>query len=237
MDNAFRDQTNNDTAPVCNSEAAIRHFQEGLASGKHWYISLLEAIGLWTDETEEVQGQRYRYLIDGEAFDWLLLAERICDTADGKVPEDEKYDLLFKGKPPLDLTAGEFKQLIGDSKYHQYLNYFYGITVEEALLQAVREELRKERLANIWSHRGDEEEEVFTRIYGSTRSALLKQFRKARKYHQHTTRYLTQWKEFTYWSFKYRVKECEKAKVASDTHKALEWLKKNGFKHQGLKIQ
>ena len=37
------------------------------------------------------------------------------------------------------------KELIGEKKYGQYLNYFYGITVEEALLLAVQEEIDKER--------------------------------------------------------------------------------------------
>src|ERR1035437_7468861 len=107
---------------VTNSDAVIRHFQEGIASGKHWYIALLEAIGLWTDEQEEVQGHQYRYIIEGEAFDWLLLAERLCEALGGLVPEDEKYALLFRSKPPLELTPNQFKELIGPGKYHQFLN-------------------------------------------------------------------------------------------------------------------
>ncbi|KKL21780.1 hypothetical protein LCGC14_2442030, partial [marine sediment metagenome] len=39
----------------------------------------------------------------------------------------------FHGKPPLKLTTNRFKELIGLGKYHQYLNYFYGITTEEVL--------------------------------------------------------------------------------------------------------
>jgi len=37
-------------------------------------------------------------------------------------------------------------------------------------------------------------------------------------------------KEFIYWRFKYRVKTSEKARVASDTQKALQWLRKNRVK-------
>ena len=33
-------------------------------------------------------------------------------------------------------------------------------------------------------------------------------------------------KEFTYWLFKYRLKKCEKAKIASDTKKAIEYLQR-----------
>ena len=69
-----------------------------------------------------------------EATSWLLLAERLCQTVDSLLPDDEKNALLFYSKPPLNLTSKKFKELIGSIKYHQYLNYFYGITVEEALI-------------------------------------------------------------------------------------------------------
>jgi hypothetical protein len=37
---------------------------------------------------------------------------------------------------------------------------------------------------------------------------------------------LTELKEFTYWLFKYRLRQSDKAKVASDTKKALGQLKR-----------
>ena len=215
--------------PVSNSAVAVNYFKQALASGKHWYIALLESIRLWTDETETHQGEDYQYLIDGEAFDWILLAGRICDAVNGLIPEKEKNDLLFHNKPPLELTQDEFKALIGPAKYHQYLNYFYGITVEEALVQAVREEVRKERHANGLSYRRDEEDETFNRIYGETESALLKLFRREKHYPLSGAINITRLKEFTYWRFKYRLKKCEKAKVASDTQKALRWLRKHSI--------
>ncbi len=238
MEKVEQEQFDNSLPLATNSDAVIRHFQEGLASGKHWYIALLEAIGLWTDEQEDFQGHKYRYLIEGEAFDWILLAERLCEAVDGLVPEDEKYAFLFQNKPPLELTSDQFRELIGPGKYHQFLNYFYGVTVEEALIQAVREEVRKERMANGLSYRrGKEEDEAFDRVYGDTESALLKQFRKEKHYHLLASSNLTEMKEFTYWCFKYRVRTCEKAKVASDTHKGLEWLRKNGLKARMTSIR
>jgi hypothetical protein len=36
-------------------------------------------------------------------------------------------------------------------------------------------------------------------------------------------------KEFTYWLFKYRLKHGDPARVASDTKKALEWLRRSGI--------
>ncbi len=204
---------------------AVRYLEQAITNGKHWYIALLEAIGLWT-ATEEVRNERhYRYLIDGEAFDWLLLAERLCVAVDGLLPDDEKTDLLFHGIPPLNLTPEDFKKLIGSSKYHQYLNYFYGVIVEEALIQAVQDEVRKERRALGFSEEPEHVSEVYRRIYGATRTALLKQFRQDTGHPQPRYISLTELREFTYWLFKYRLEQCDKARVASDTKKALEQLK------------
>ncbi len=114
-------------------DEAIRLFREAIASGKHWYLGLLEAVGRWSSSEEIYQGRHYQYLIDGSAFDWQLLAERLCEAVDGLLPEKEKSDFLLKGKPPLDITKEQFQELIGTAKYRQYLNYFYGVTVEEAI--------------------------------------------------------------------------------------------------------
>ncbi len=224
------DQTDNTgyPPPVSNIEASILHFKTGVMAGRPWFTVLLETMGLWTDETETFEGQTYHYLIEGEAFDWFLLAQRLFETLPGLIPENEKYSLLFSGKPPMNLSADEYKNLMGPVKYHKYLNFFYGVTVEEAIFQAVREEVRKERRANAWPRKLGEEDEAFTKIYGESMQVLLRRFRKEKHYHQTAASNLTQIKEFTYWCFRYRVKICEKAKVASDTNKGLEWLRKNG---------
>ncbi len=205
---------------------AIEYLEHAIIGGKHWYIALLEAIGLWTIAQETYNGRVYCYLIAGEAFDWLLLAERLCEVVDGLLPDGEKIALLFYGKPPLDLTAGKFKELIGTSKYHQYLNYFYGITVEEALIVAVQEEVRKERRTLGYNQEQDVDDEAYRRIYGATKAVLLKHFRREQGYPQLRSISLTELKEFTYWLFKYRLEQCDKARVASDTRKALEQLNK-----------
>lgn len=214
--------------PAGDTEA-IRHLEQAITSGKHWYIALLEAIGLWKAAEETHNGRTYRYLIAGEAFDWLLLAERLCEEVDGLLPDDEKAALLFNGKPPLDLAIEKFKKLIGSSKYHQYLNYFYGITTEEALIWAVGEEVRKERRTLGLNKEQDYDNEVYQRIYGATKAVLLKRFRREKGYPQLKSISLTELKEFTYWLFKYRLNHCDKARVASDTKKALTQLKDNGF--------
>jgi len=207
---------------------AIRYLEQAITGGKHWYIALLEAIGLWTTAEESHNGRTYCYLIAGEAFDWLILAERLCWAVDGLLPNDEKIALLFYGQPPLNLTKEKFKELIGSGKYHQYLNYFYGITVEEALILSVQDEVRKEWRAVGYYNEHDYTNEVYRRIYGATKAILLKRFRREKGYPQLRSISLTELKEFTYWLFKYRLKQCDKARVASDTKKALNWLNNNG---------
>jgi hypothetical protein len=199
---------------------AIRHLEQAILSGEHWYIALLEAIRLWAGSEETCNGRHYCYLIDGEALDWLLLAERLCEAVDYLVPEEEKLVLLFQGRPPLRLTKEKFKGLIGAAKYRQYLNYFYGVTVEEALVLAVQGEVRKEWRASAYSEH-NLLNEVYQRIYGATKATLLKRFRRERGYPQLKSISLTELREFTYWLFKYRLKNCDKARVASDTKKAL----------------
>ena len=215
---------------------AIQYLEQAIAGGEHWYIALLGAIGLWTSASEVYNERSYRYLIDGEAFDWLLLAERLCETVDYLLPEDEKNELLFHGVPPLELTAGEVKELIGDRKYGQYLNYFYGVTVEEALLLAVQDEIGKERRVQGFRNKAESLDEAYLRIYNVAGDALLKQFRHEKGYTHRRSIALGEMNEFTYWLFKYRLKQCEKARIASDTKKALGYLKRQWRRNSIFKI-
>ena len=199
----------------------IEGLRSAVAQGKNWYIALLEAIRTWQHPEEDYDGRHYQYLIDNEAFDWLVLTQRLCRELDGLIPEKERTDLLFFGKPPAELSKDEFKRLIGDSKYQAHLNFFYGVTVERFLLLSVTEEIRKKkRVLGVHNDNGVVDE-AYQRIYGASQSALLKQFRKERRYHQLRSIGARQLNEFTYWLFKYRVKTRDKSRVASDTKKAL----------------
>ena len=210
---------------------AIDYLKQAIASGKNWYLALLEAIGLWTKANEVCQDRTYSYLIDGEAFDLILLAERLCESVDELIPNDEKNNLLFHGKPPLILSKEKFIQFIGDSKYCQYLNYFYGITVEEVLVLVVQDEVRKERRTLGLGNEDRVTNEVYQRIYDATKTVLLKHFRHEKGYPKLRSISLSELKEFHYWLFKYRLKHCDKARVASDTKKALKWLRKQTAKN------
>jgi len=211
---------------VSSEKQAIRHFREAVAGGKHWYVALLEAVGMWNTPEESYKGQEYRYLIDNEAFDWMLLAERILDEVNHLVPQGEAEQFLFHCTPPIELSNGEFRRLIGEAKYQAYLNYFYGVTVEETLLLVAEEEARKERITQVLSENGQSQEEAYVRIYGATADELLKKFRKDRGYPRRKSMELGEMKEFTYWLFKFRLDHSDKARVASDTKKALEELRR-----------
>ena len=206
---------------------AIEHLKQAIASGEHWYLALLEAIKLWNSAEEDYNERHYCYLIEGEAFDWLLLAERLCQEISDSIPEKEKNDLLFFDHPPLELTKEEFKKLIGAAKYRAYLNYLYGVLVEEALISAVVDEIRKERRASGLNKHEDILDKAYQRIYGDSQASLLGSFRKEKQYPKHKSTTLTELKEFTYWLFKYRLKICDKSRVASDTNKALMQMHRN----------
>ena len=209
---------------------ALAYLEQAIKSGRHWYIALLEAIALWSSSEETVGDRTYQYLIAGEAFDWLLLAERLCGTVNSLLPDDEKTALLFYGRAPIELGREQFRSLIGN-KYHQYLNYFYGVTVEEALVLAVQEEVRKERRALGYADEWDTTGEVYRRIYGATRAVLLNRFRREKGYPVARSISLAELREFAYWRFKYRLEHCDKTRVASDTKKALKKLSIMGFNY------
>jgi len=200
---------------------AIQGLKSAIAQGENWYIAVLGAVRLWKSPEEDYKGRHYQYLVDNEAFDWLVLAERLCGQLDGLIPEKERTSLLFFGMPPIELSKDEFKDIIGDFKYQAHLNYFYGILVERFLILAVTEEVRKKKRVLGLNNDNGVVDEAYQRIYGATQFALLRQFRRERHYPQLRSISLSELNEFTYWLFKYRIKMRDKSCVASDTKKAL----------------
>ncbi|MCL2149327.1 MAG: hypothetical protein FWH51_00065 [Dehalococcoidia bacterium] len=205
----------------------IVRFQAALASHENWYLALLGAIREWSVAEEETDGACYRYLIAGEALDLAQISERLLKASHNLIPEQEKYDLLFRGHPPIALTPEELRELLGEEKYKQHLNFFYGITVEEALQEVTAEEVRKEERGvrvrtDAWITG-----EVFLRIYGKTQPELTGYFR-AEKDSVTNSVSLVEMKEFSYWLFKFRLAHSDPEKSASDTKKALGWLKGQG---------
>ena len=203
---------------------AIKHLKAALSDGKDWPEALLEAMALWTVPEERRRKRKYNYFIAGEAFDWLLLAERLLDETRGVVPQDELETLIVEGKFPDRFDVERVQELLGVDKYRGYLNFYYGVTVEEALQLACELELRKRDTSNGVRYRGAYSEKAFPLIYRKSREELLYMFRESKKVEPDGIESMAEHRAFTYWLFKYRWANSDKARIASDTTKGLRQL-------------
>ena len=211
---------------VAPQREVIEALRQWLSDGREWAPSLLGAMALWTVPEEVYRGRTYTYLVRGEAFDWLLLAERLCQAVDGLIPLQDAEALLFHGKLPQSFDAAKFKGLLGVEKYRGLLNYHYGVTVEEALQLAAELEVQKRHMGNGVQYRSDYSDEGYIKIYRAPKSELLAKFRQEIGHGVRRSIGLGETKEFTYWLFKYRLKTSDKAKAASDTKKGLDMLRR-----------
>jgi hypothetical protein len=193
---------------------AITHFVRTINKGTHWYLALLEAIALWDEPRERFRGEDLVYLIGGEALDWLLLAWRLSFELD---------TLLFEGEPPIQVSAGEFRERIGPVKYRCFLNYFYGVTVEEALLLLYEEELRRHSMHTSTRAQRDA---MFTDLYGATERDLLRRFCGDKPATGVAVLDVQQAKAYMYFLFKHRLAHCLPPRVASDTKRGLAELRR-----------
>ena len=213
-------------APAEGEDAeAIAHLMGALERGVDWPTALLESMSIWRTASETIEGRRNNYFIGGEAFDWMLMAERLCDVSGDLIPGEERDNLLFNGRFPESFDSERFKELLGAQKHSGYLNYFYGVVVEEALQLAVEGEVHKRAVSNGNQYQDDFTEESFFRIYRRTRTELLQNFCTEMGYINEGVISLSQCKEFLYWLFKYRMHISDKAKVASDTRKGIAQLR------------
>lgn len=175
--------------PDLRAESAriISELKRTVASGEtHWFFALMQAVREWPLAEEQTGDREYNYLIGGEAFDWLLLAERLCDEIEDAIPEDEREALLFHGRLPEEVDENDVERLLG-AKHRAHLNFVYGVRVEEALQLAVAAEVHKERFASrVWEN-GQGDDEVFHRLYGATRAGLFAEFRLSRQQPQPLT--------------------------------------------------
>ena len=209
-------------------DTLLAMFCSDLRSGRHWFDALLDCIRDWELPREVIAGRAYVYLIEDEAFDWLLLAERICDAVPaGLLPTPEVDALLLDESPPHALSESEFQQRLGTPKYWAHLNFLYGVRVEQALQLAVERALQKERSGLSFSHQRHElDADVFGRIYGAQQSDLLREYRTAHDRQQIDPERIehAEWQAFTYWLFRRRLERQDPARVASDTRQGLDVL-------------
>lgn len=207
------------------SEETIRRFLDALSSGEPWAPALLRAVGEWSAPSETVDGARLDYLIGGEAFDWLLLADRLLREApEGRVPSDDAERLIFTGALPDGVTETQFAEALGPEKHRAHLNYFYGVVVEEALWLAVEREVEKERVLRGVRHSSGVDDAVAERLYGADLPSLLRRFQREHGRPRRVRLTLGQSREFTYWLFKRRLAASDQARVASDMRKGLRTL-------------
>lgn len=214
------DELLREDAAAC-ARAIVADLRSAVAGGAHWYRALLDAIARWPLPQEWVGRRYYRFLIAGEAFDWLLLAERLLEAIADLVPEEDRMALLFHGRRPLEESPDAFREAIGASKYRAHLNYVYGVIVEEALQLSVEEDVHKELRCCASAQDRRVDEHVYQRIYGKSREELLGLCRTERGLADSKEIALAELREFTYWLFKYRMRQCDPARVASDTRRGL----------------
>ena len=202
-------------------EYVIYRFRAQLVEGMPWHRALLDAMGRWIPAEEWHGDRRYKYMVGGEAFDWLLLAERLCGEVRDLIPDLEAERLLFHGLLPQPVADDELRDLLGVSKYRAYLNFHYGIVLEEALQLAAEEYIRKRHLARGYSDSEELAEEASRHLYTKTRTDLLGEFRAEARLGKRQGLNLTDLKEFTYWLHKRRVHYWDPARVAYDTRLAI----------------
>ena len=209
-------------------EHVIERLRSRAGRVEPWHIALLDAIGRWSLPHEELWGRHWRYVIGGEALDWLTLAHRLCLAIPDAVPPDDLETLLFYGRLPEDIGPERFRQLIGPYRYTAYLNFWYGVVVEEALQLVTEDAIRKSRLARCYGDSDDVVEDAYRHLYGETRTNLVPEFLAdaggAWGYDPEELS-LVAWQEFTYWLFKRRIRKWHPARVASDTRRGLERLR------------
>ena len=218
----MEDSNNKDQSPA----KAVASLRQALDAGEDWPIAVAKTMAAWTAPTETHRGRHFNYFIGGEAFDWPLLAERLLLDIGGLVPDDERETLLFQGAFPARLGEERFKEMLGVEKYRGALNFHYGVTVEEALQLAVELEVQKRHASNGVRFKEDFGDEAFERLYCLSRKELLQRYRVETATSAKRSIELSDAKAFTYWLFRYRLSESDKARVASDTKKGLDQLKR-----------
>ncbi|MDA1188924.1 MAG: hypothetical protein O2854_04515 [Chloroflexi bacterium] len=216
----------NGSKPADTHQEVLDEFRKAVEGGQLWPEALMDAMSAWPLAEEVYRRKRYNYFIAGQAFDWLLLAERILHATNGLVPAEEQEALVLYGTFPPDFDEGRLKERLGVEKHSGYLNYFYGVTVEEALQLAVEEHANKRFISNGIRYRIDLTDEAFKTIYGGPVEEMLEKFREATHTPRRQKIALRESKEFTYWLFKYRVKKADPARLASDTKRGLDQLQK-----------
>ena len=194
-----------------------------------WKSAVFSVISEWPLPDEYHEGEHYIYLLDGEAFDWRSLTDRLIRSCEGLVDSDELEALLLGSDPPDGMTDEEFVRVLGFEKHRAHLNYLYGVTVERGLLLATEETIRKRRVSRGFSPSDDHMDDAYIDLYRASIDELLASYSDDTGWVSPKREPIFQLVDsdaFTYWLFKRRFKLAEPARLASDTRKALEQLER-----------
>jgi hypothetical protein len=201
------------------------------SSPKDWKITVLQAIAVWPLASEQVDGEQLDYLIGGEAFDWCLLAKRLLSECGAALKDETWWDWLSEPFLFGGFDETEFMRAVGVDKFRGHLSYFYGVTVEQALLLSVEKDIIHRRIASGRQLNDRSLGASYTKLYGNTRQQLWEVFkseqgvRPARDGWRHKDEHtLGSEDAFIYWLFKLRMNKSDPAKIASDTRKGLAQL-------------
>ena len=88
----------------------------------------------------------------------------------------------------------------------------------------MEEEICKENQTHVFSKEEKGFSDSYHRVYGASEETLFHWFMQDKGHSERDNISLAQWQEFTYWLFKFRLANCDKARVASDTKKGLDYL-------------
>ena len=218
------DQSTHKDQALDSTQEIILEMRARISQGDNWVEALLKAIAIWPSPESKVRKRKFCYLIAGEALDWLLLAERLCLEIEDVIDRQNIKELICHGHFPDSFKQSRFKEILGGQKHSAYMNYFYGVTVEEALQLSVENELFRQLMSNGKLYKVDVSDDVYLKLYGEPMKELIETFR-AEVGTKHKKRMsLYENKEFTYWLFKRRLNNSDKARTASDTLRGLKQL-------------
>ncbi|MDE2767720.1 MAG: hypothetical protein OXO54_10005 [Chloroflexota bacterium] len=153
-------------------------------------------------------------------MDLVLLIDRIASTRRDAVPRAERNELRFHGRPPVHVSGDAFAGALGTARFNAHLNYFYGVDVEEAVVHAVELQVGKGHPLD----RGAVD--VYQVVYGTTLDELLAAYRAGRGLKDDGRVRWADWKDFTYWCFRLRLRTQVPARIASDTRKGIALLQR-----------
>lgn len=226
-----------------SASALLARLRRRLATnGRDWRHLLFETIAQWPLAEEQLQDDHRVYLVGGEAFDWRALADRLLAECHGMIPAEARESLLLGPDPPEGISEEDFRRILGVDKYRGHLNFLYGVIIEDALLVAVEEEIRKRRVSHGYAPDDEKVDLAYEILYRSGRQELLHEFRRERAQARGeskskarlnaATMTLREANEFTYWLFRRRFKVSDPARFASDTRKALDQMERIRKAHE-----